>query len=67
MSFENWTLVGVVVTTLACIACIVAAIVTGNASCPKGQQTGIAYWAPQYSPVTKMITVQPIYGCVSNG
>jgi hypothetical protein len=64
---EDWLLTIFGLLAMACTGLIVWAAVSGDAGCPKGQQSGVVSWTPQYNPVLKTITVQPVYGCVSNG
>jgi hypothetical protein len=65
VDLEAWLLAIFAALGVACIGVIIWAIASGNADCPKGQQAGIVTYMPM--TIGNTVTVQPIYGCVSNG
>lgn len=63
MSAEGWLITTMIAIVLAVTGGIIALVVTGNASCPKGQTDQFAYYMTMEigsPPVPEMI---PIYTC----
>lgn len=65
MDLEGWLIGIFALLGVACIGVIIWAVTSGNVNCPKGQQAGIVSYMPVYNGTA--VTIQPIYGCVSNG